>query len=130
MSQIITIDDFSGYLDKTLRPAVAQQVVDAVNGYIERRSGRSFGEAQTAVERHDLKPTVYLRHQDVQSVESIIVGLPGQNQYVLNAAAYYFDRLGWVRIGTYSYPSYRGYSRRDLLEITYTYGTDDVPEDL
>jgi hypothetical protein len=43
MSQIITTDDFIGYLDKTLIKGIAQQVVDAVNAYVGRVTNRSTG---------------------------------------------------------------------------------------
>jgi hypothetical protein len=35
MSSIITIDDLNTYTNKNLTEAVAQQVVDAVNAYLD-----------------------------------------------------------------------------------------------
>lgn len=133
MSQIITIDDFTTYLNKDVTPAVAQQVVDAVNAYIERRTGRCFGETKTITERLDWSRAVYLGHQDVVTVTSVKSGFPGQEQTTLEAGSYYSNPLG--RLTMYGNPTIFTASRgalTDYLEVTYTYGVapDEVPEDL
>jgi hypothetical protein len=47
ISSIITIDNLNAYIHKASVPAVAQQVVDGVNAYIESKTGRCWGETKT-----------------------------------------------------------------------------------
>jgi hypothetical protein len=134
MSQIITIDDFTSYLNKTVTSTIAQQVVDAVNAYVERVTGRCFGETKTVTERYDWNRGIWLRHQDVVEITGINTGYPGQVQDTYDPAGYYVNPLG--RLTYYSSPwgpsmspgSYPAYG--NWLEVTYTYGVNEVPEDL
>lgn len=133
MSSIISIDDLNDYMIKSLTPIVAQQVVDAVNAYIESKTNRSWGETAEAVERHDWKLVIYLRHQDVVDVSSIHMGYPGRLQSTLDANSYFVNQRGRLTFFSYGYgggglvgnPRYH-----DWLEITYTYGVLNVPDDL
>jgi hypothetical protein len=94
MSQIITIDDFAGYLNKSVMNTVAQQVVDAVNAYIERLTNRSFGEVKSVTEGYDLSRSIWLRHQDVTDVSTVSTGYPGQTQDTIDPGGYYVNPLG------------------------------------
>lgn len=129
MSQIITIDDLSSYMNKSLTSAVAQQVVDAVNAYIENRTHRCWGEVKTATERVNWSSSLYLKHQDVVDITTAKTGFPGQTQDTIDADDYYVNSIGRLSFFTSGLPNpSRGY--RDWLEIVYTYGVLDVPEDL
>jgi hypothetical protein len=134
MSQIITIDDLTGYMNKTLTSTVAQQVVDAVNAYVERVTHRCWGETKIATERVDWNSSLYLRHQDVVGITTINTGYPGQTPDLMDEADYYVNPLGRVSFFTSTgglAPATRGSrSRNDWLEITYEYGQLEVPEDL
>jgi hypothetical protein len=64
---------------KTLDTAVAKQVVDAVNAYIERVTHRCWGDSATITEQYDYASQLWLRHQDVQTVNSVKSGYPGED---------------------------------------------------
>jgi len=129
MSSIISPSDLNAYTQKTLATAVAKQVVDAVNAYIERVTHRCWGDIVTVTEQYDYAPRLWLRHQDVQAVNSVKSGYPGQNLIDIDATDYYCNSLGRLTFGTY--PRRRRYADlSEWLEINYTYGVDEVPEDL
>jgi hypothetical protein len=134
MSDIITIDDLNSYMNKDLTAAVAQQVVDAVNAYIESKTGRCWGETKTATERYDGSRSIWLRHQDVISITSIKTGYPGQAQDTYDPAGYYVNSLGRLTFNSSPSGFYAGRSSGaaygDWLEATYVYGVAEVPEDL
>lgn len=130
MSQVITIDDLKSYMPNTLDSGRAQIMVDAVNTWVQTRTNRCFGETATIVERYDFGKTLWLRHQDVTDVASIMAGYPGREQTALDPESYFFNRLGRVTLFwqlTGQGPS--GYYN-DYLEVTYTYGVEQVPDDL
>src|SRR6478752_6950230 len=129
MSQIITIDDLNNYMNKSLTSTVAQQVVDAVNAYIENRTHRCWGEIKTATERVNWNSSLYLKHMDVVDITTAKTGYPGQTQDTVDADDYYVNPTGRLSFFTGGLPNpSRGY--RDWLEIAYTYGVMEVPDDL
>lgn len=124
MSNIITVEDLTDYMaPKVVPAAVAAAVVDAVNAWIERVTRRCWGDTKEASERHDLQPNVWLRHQDVTEIESVKTGFRGRAQATLDASNYY-----WHPDGRLALPVFR--RTRDFLEVSYTYGVEEVPEDL
>ena len=134
MSQVITIDDFTTYMTTTsLSDDMAQQVVDAINQWIESRTHRVWGETKTVTnERYMWQPTIWLRQADITEVTSITAGFPGQTQQTLNINGYYFNPIGriqfygsWYGAGSLAQSAYR-----DYIGITYTYGNSVVPDDL
>lgn len=134
MSQVITVTNLAAYMDgQKLSQAIAQQVADAMNDWVDNTTGRSFGEFKTITERCDWSDLLYLTHQDVQSVSSLKIGFPGQQQTTLPTTAYWVNRIGrvtlyWQMVGR----AFPGRSRfyNDYIEVTYVYGLRDVPEDL
>ena len=123
MSKIIDEQDLSSY-NANLTGGAATTVVEAVNRYIERQTGRCFGEIKTITERYDYKNLIWLRKMDVTEITSIYLGFPGQTQQLVPASGYFFNGLGRI---TMYYTSRNGDSRfsNDLLEITYKYGYHD-----
>ena len=129
MSSIITTAELAAFMDKTLNTSQSKSIVNAINQWIETQTGRCWGDTVTVKETYDWKPRIWLRHQDVRHVSSIKFGYPSETQVEIVTTSYRFNSLGRV-----SFLPYRG-SRRyadypDYLEITYTYGTDEVPDDL
>lgn len=129
MSQIITLDDLTTYsTGTTIDPGLGQQVVDAVNAYIETYTGRCFGETKQAVERYDYQRVVWLNSMDMQSITSVTLGYPGQTQTTIDPQNYYMVKSGrLVFPGLYT-PGYA--APQDFAEITYTYGLIEAPDDL
>lgn len=133
MSQIITTDDLTNYMSpKTLVPQVASQVVSSMNSWVETRTNRVWGETQNVVERQDWGRTLYLRHQDITAISAIKVGWPNKPQTTIDPAGYFFNSRGrvtmfWQALGQQPIgaPLYN-----DYLEIDYTHGVVEVPEDL
>ena len=139
MSKVITVDELTSYMSgTTLTPVVAQQVVDGVNAWIERVTHRCWGETKTATERHDYGRAIYLRHQDVVSVQAVKLGYPSDTPVVLTSSDYTVNSIGRltpVRNNWLGPWFGRGYSSRtywadDYVEVQYTYGVEEVPEDL
>jgi hypothetical protein len=132
MSKIITSDDLTTYKNKTLVPAVAQQVVDAINTWVETRTHRCFGETKTVTERYDWGHRVWLRQQDIDTTSlTLKLGYPNQAQSILPTTGYWVNTFGrvtllWQQLSATS-PSV---SYNDYLEATYTYGVAIVPDDL
>lgn len=133
--------------------AVAQQVTDSVNQFVETHTRRCFGEIKTATgERYDWAPAIYLRRMDIveapddptvpQTVMTIKMGYPHIQQSLLDATSYFWDT--WGRVTMYlQNPSEFNVSavNNDLVWITYQYGyhalgyqedgvTPIVPDDL
>lgn len=129
MSQIINPYELNTFAQKSLDSGLAGQVVFAVNSYIERETGRCWGETRTVTERYDWRPTLWLRNMDVTAIASVALGYPGQAQTTLSASSYFFNETGRV---TLSYGDPRGPAarQRDYVSVTYTYGAARVPEDL
>src|SRR4051794_15516336 len=97
MSQIITLDDLTTYSTSTsIDPGLGQQVVDAVNAYIENYTGRVWGETKEVTERVDWGSSVWLRNQDVVAVTGITLGLPNQEQTDVDSANFYLNSLGRI----------------------------------
>lgn len=133
MSQIITTNDLNTYMSpKTLLPAVAAQVVDAMNAWVETKTNRVWGETKDVVERLDWGRTLYLRHQDVTAISAIKVGWPGQTQTTIAASGYFFNSRGRVTMfwQALSRPNPGSPLYRDYLEVSYTHGVTAVPGDL
>lgn len=131
MSQIVTTTSLAAYMNKTLVDAMAQRVVDAVNQWIENYTKRAWGETRTIIERYDWSTLIWLRHQDVQSIGYIKSGYPGQQQSTLDPTGYFLNELGRITLYLQSPRLYNpSQAYNDLLEIEYTYGVLEVPEDL
>lgn len=133
MSSIISIDDLNDYMSKSLTPTVAQQAVDAVNAWVEKYTNRCWGETRSITERYDWKLVTYLRHQDVVSIDGIKLGYPGQTQSTFDPKGYYVNPLGRLTFFAYGYgggPLVGNGRYHDWMEISYTYGVLDVPDDL
>lgn len=126
MSSIITPSDLNSYTPKTLNTAAAKQVLDAVNAYIERVTGRCWGDSVTVTEQYDYASRFWLRHQDVQAVNSVKSGCPGGDLVDIDDTDYYFSPLG--RLTFSSYPRRSHYAQ--LAGNQLIYGVDEVPEDL
>ena len=132
MSQIITVDDLTSYKNTTLVAGVAQQVVDAMNSWVETRTHRCFGEQKTVTERYDWGRRIWLRQQDINTTSlTLKLGYPGQPQTTLQTTGYWVNIYGrvtllWQQLAA-SAPSM---SFSDYLEATYTYGVETVPDDL
>jgi hypothetical protein len=132
MSSIITPAQLNSYMQKTLPAATASLISDGINQYIENITSRAWGESKTITERYNWGRTLWLRHQDVASITSIKVGWPGQPQTTLDSTGYFLNPLGRVTMfwqamsrGSNGSPLYN-----DYIEVTYTYGTENVPDDL
>ncbi len=134
MSQIITIDDLSTYMTKTtIDPGLGQQVVDAINTFIESRTGRVWGETKQIVERYNWKRNLWLRHPDVVTVDKLALGWPGHVQSILDPNGYFVNSLGRLSIIWQFQSNMSGGSSplyNDYMEVTYTYGVPVVPDDL
>lgn len=135
MSQIINAADLNTYTNKTLVPGLANQVVDAVNQWIETRTKRCWGETKTVTERYDWKRTFWLRHQDVTEITSIKLGWPGQTQTTIASNSYWNNAFGRVTmfpslIGPVGGINNTSMLLNDYMEVEYTYGVEVVPEDL
>lgn len=134
MSSIITTIDLRSSLPSVdVDSALASQVVSAVNAYVENQTHRCWGELATVTERYDLDKTLWLKHQDVTAIASIKLGWPQHDQQTLDASGYFFNSYGrvtliWEAMG--GVPSNWVSIRNDFLEIEYTYGVEDVPDDL
>jgi hypothetical protein len=129
MSSIISTSDLNSFTQKTLNGAVASHVVAAVNADIERVTHRCWDEIKTVTERYDYGNRLWLRHQDVQEVSSVNSGHPGTTPVEIDRDTYYCNGLGRLSFGTFLH----GCRYPDLpewLEISYSYGVEDVPEDL
>lgn len=131
MSSIITPAQLNSYLNKSLPAGTVNLIVDGVNQYIENATSRVWGETKTIVERYDWGRTLWLRHQDIISVTSLKVGWPGQPQTTLDPTGYFVNQLGrvtmfWqIRTHANGSPYYN-----DYIEVTYVYGSQEVPDDL
>ncbi len=141
MSQIFTASDLATYMNKTLVTGLATQVVDAINQWVETRTKRCWGDTVTVDERYDFKRLFWLRHQDIITINSIKVGWPGQTQNTVDPNAYYSNVLGRVTmfmplinvpVGSGGVGGYNSTSLllNDYMDINYTYGAINVPEDL
>jgi hypothetical protein len=128
MSTIITAEQLKS-INPAVNDVVGGLVADAVNAYVENVTSRCWGETKTVTERYDASDIIWLRHMDVKTVDAVKSGYPNQDQTTYEAAHYYCSPEGRLVLRN-------GYSSRwathptDYLEVTYTYGTDDVPADL
>jgi uncharacterized phiE125 gp8 family phage protein len=131
MSSIITPAQLNNYLGKTLPDGVASLITDGVNQYIETKTSRVWGETKTIIERYNWGRTLWLRHQDVTEITSIKVGWPGQAQTTIDPSGYFLNSLGRVTMLWQSTARPNGSSLyNDYIEVTYSYGSTDVPADL
>lgn len=142
MSNIISTSDLTSYMQgKATNTSLAQQVVDAVNTYVETRTHRCWGETKTVTdEQYAWNSVVWLRRTDIVSVDAVKLGWPGQTQSTVDPSAYYLNPLGRLTFYMYANPNMsRLYN--DYLHISYTHGyhegfKDDgtpnlvVPDDL
>lgn len=132
MSNIITLSDLAASMPTTtLNSPVATQVVAAVNQYIENRTNRCWGTTTTITERYDWAPRIWLHHQDVQSIGFIKLGYPGLTQSTLDSTSYLFNEYGRVTMYLMQPTQFNPSAvNNDLVQIQYTYGQTNVPEDL
>ncbi len=135
MSKIITSTEFSSYMKPTvIVDSLAQQIVSGVNGWVENYTNRCFGCTKTVTERYDWAPEIWLRHQDVSTEEAsmtIKLGYPHLQQSQLDNTSFFWNE--WGRVTMYlQQPNEFNPSavNNDLVEITYTYGLVEVPDDL
>ena len=129
MSIIITATDLNSYTGKTLVSSVSAMVVAAVNQWIEQQTHRAWGVTLSVVERRDWTAPIWLRHPDVQAITSLKYGFPGQTQTTIASTGYFVNALGRLTI---YWGQHHGISalNNDFMEITYTYGVPQVPDDL
>lgn len=117
MSSIITASDLPN-IPEEQRDGIA----DAVNAFIERTTGRVWGETSSGSEKHDLASVIFLNNCDIIDVTGASVC--GND---LEATDYTWSPTGRVSIGRREY-GFR--PRYNAVEIEYTYGITDVPADL
>lgn len=126
MSSVITTSEYQAYTDTTTDNDTI--IVAAVNAYIERVTKRSWGATVTTTETHDYAPTIFLRHMDVTTVTSVKHGYDDDQQTLTANTDYRWNSLGRLTL-SYSrsslYPAHR-----DWIEVAYTYGVTEVPDDL
>ncbi len=132
MSSIISTTDLSSSLPNVdVDSALATQVVSAVNAYVENQTHRCWGETTTVTERYDWDKTLWLRHMDVTAITSITLGWPGQTQSTLDSTSYFFNPVGRVTlIAQQGGGVNASWQRNDYIAVEYTYGVEDVPDDL
>lgn len=134
MSQVITLDDLTAYATIAIASDRGQLVVDAMNQWVETRTNRVWGETKKLIQRYDWTyQSLWLRHMDIQSIDSVKLGWPGQVQQTLPSNSYFLNELGRVTFLRQFIPdAIVGPSAvyNDYLEVTYTYGTETVPDDL
>jgi hypothetical protein len=143
MSKIITTTSLTAYMGATLNPQQASTVVNGMNRYVENRTSRCWGELNSVEERYDWNPLIWLRHQDVQSIESIVLGYPGLETSTLDATSYFFNSYGRVTMYLQQPTQFNPSAvNNDLVLISYVYGytglgfsdeddtVPEVPEDL
>jgi len=137
MSNIINSTDLTAYLTASgvtsPNATIVGQVTGAVNKYIETRTHRFWGDTTQVSERYDWAPLIYLRHQDVQAIDSIVLGYPvqGASTSTLTADSYFCDSFGRVTMYLQTPMQFNPSAvNNDLVLITYTYGVLEVPEDL
>lgn len=125
MSKIFSSAELDTYMvGVTLNAGLRDQVVAAVNEWIENRTHRCFGEIKTITdENHGWSNSVWLDHMDVVSITSMSLGWPGQSQTTVQSSAYFFNRQG--RVTCFSNAN-QNISRlyNDYMHVTYTYGYD------
>lgn len=122
MSKIITATELNSYTSKTLDSAVAGFIVDALDGYVDRETSRSFGELQTVTETYDYRGLIWLRHMDITEIVSVKLGFPGQSPYEVPADGYRFNPLGRLRLNGRTIDAPVSYDEIDYVEVTYKYG--------
>jgi hypothetical protein len=135
MTKLFTKEELTAYMKKDLVDPVATMVTSAVNTYVENHTGRVWGEVVEVVERYDYKPSgIYLRQMDITGITQIKLGWPNQpaDPQVINPSSYYWNEYGRVTMLAPFANSVNSTTRffNDLLEITYTHGVVDAPEDL
>jgi len=131
MSAIFTKAELITYLGATVVPDVlATQTVAAMNAFVDRYTHRSFGEIKTVIdEQYDFKSPLWLRHQDVTSVDGIKIGYPNTTQTPIGSGNYFFNSYGRI---TLYWGQKSGLStwNNDLLSVSYKHGVSTVPDDL
>lgn len=136
MSKIITVAGLQSYMSKnsSFKANIGKSVVDAVNAWIESRTHRSWGEITTITERYDWAPRIWLNHQDIVTDPgsmTVKFGYPNLQQSVLDSTSYFWNSLGRVTIYLQNPSAFNPSAvNNDLVEIQYSYGVLDVPEDL
>lgn len=129
MSNIVNASDLKKYMKKTLDDGQAVIVVDAVNEFIEQRTGRVWGGDETEVtEVYDFKGSIWLKQQGVTSITSVKLGFAwAGSRTVIPSDSYYLDSAGRLMMVGYP-PSSTG--ARDFVEVTYKYHNAKIPADL
>lgn len=124
MSIVITKEELSTYAGQGVITDAnrAEQVVDAINEYIQRATGRVWGEVQSGTETHDFASVIFLKNMDVVTVTAI-----ERDGTALATTSYRWRDTGRVVLSSYEARFRTGY---DEIEVTYTYGNPIVPEDL
>ena len=123
---VITVEELQAYTGTTA--ATDTTAVNAVNAYINRITGRSWGAIETVTELHDYAPTIFLRNMDVQSITSVKRDYGSDQTTLVADTDYRFNDLGRL---TLSYGRASLYpALRDYIEVVYTHGVLTVPDDL
>jgi hypothetical protein len=127
MSQIITSQQV---IDRTgADSTTADLIASAINKQIETATGRVWGETKEVTELYDAANVLWLRNMDVQAVDSVKTGFPNETRTTLAVSEYSWNIYGRI---TLSYLPFRELppSTNDYVEVSYTYGVEEVPADL
>jgi hypothetical protein len=113
---------------ETLDDGRADQVVGAVDAYVENTTGRSFGEIKTITDEvHDAGSVIFLRHADVTEVTSVKRGRGAGESTTLPTDSYYVNTYGRLVLSE----ARNGFNPyRDYVKVSYNYGVATVPADL
>jgi hypothetical protein len=128
---VIAVSDLSSYSKLDLSAdSKAALVVAAVNQWIINYTGRSFGVTTVVTnEIHDYRPSLWLDHQDVQTIQAVRVGYPNQTAQALPSNNYFVNEYGRLVLNL-SGVDIPGRGNYDLISVDYSYGRAAVPDDL
>lgn len=124
MTAILTVEDLKtfagqGVIEDDDR---AEQVVAALNDYVERVTARSWGEVASGEEVHDFASVIFLKNMDVVSVDEVRV-----NDTLVSSSSYRWRSSGRMVLSARE----AGFNPRyDEVTVSYTYGRLLVPADL
>ena len=128
MSTIITLEQLKS-VNPAVNDALGALVVAAVNEWIENTTSRCWGEQKSVTELYDASGVVWLRHMDVSAVSSVKIGYPNRTRTERASDSYSWSKDGRL-ILSYSRSTALPPSIYDQIEVAYTYGREDVPDDL
>lgn len=122
---LITIQDLSDYNNGSISisDAKAIKVVSSVNQWIESYTGRIWGRQEEITETLDYAPVIFLSKMDVTDISSIKVF-----DNVVDVSNVRWNKFGRILL-SYAKPAYSAVGF-DSVEVVYTSGVEEVPEDL